>query len=49
MTSPKGEEATSSTPFEGEFRKYFMRMQTIVEDHYQYWKRGGQGGQSNAC
>ena len=44
MSSPKGEEAASSIPFEGEFSKAFMRMQTMVEELYQDQKRGEQGG-----
>ena len=39
MASPKGEEATSSIPYEGEFLKAFMRMQTMVEELYQEWKK----------
>ena len=35
MSSPKGEEATSSMPYEGEFLKAFMIMQTMVEELYQ--------------
>ena len=41
--SPKGEEA-SSIPFEGEFLKDFMRMQTMVEELYQDRNKGEQGG-----
>jgi hypothetical protein len=43
MSSPKGEEAASSIPFEGEFLKAFMRMQTMVEELYQDRKKGEQG------
>ena len=32
MYSPKGEEATSSIPPKGEFLKYFMRTQMMVEE-----------------
>ena len=48
MSSPKGEEATSSIPYEGEFLKYFMRMQTMVEDLYQDQKKGERGVPSHA-
>ena len=48
MASPKGEEATSSIPYEGEFLKAFMRMQTMKEDIYQDRKRGEQGGPYHA-
>ena len=27
--------------------KYFMRMQTMVEEHYRDWKKGKQGGPSH--
>ena len=47
MASHKGEEANSSIPYEGQFLKSFMRMQTIVEDIYQYQKKGEQGGPSH--
>ena len=47
MSSPKGEEATSSIPSKGEFLKDFMRMQTMVEELYQNRKRGEQGGPSH--
>ena len=47
MSSPKGEEAASSIPSKGEFLKAFMRMQTMVEELYQDWKKGEQGGPSN--
>ena len=40
MSSPKGEETTSSIPYEGEFLKAFMRMQTMVEELYQDRKKG---------
>jgi hypothetical protein len=39
MSSPKGEEAASSIPSEGEFLKAFMRMQTMVEELYQDRKK----------
>ena len=48
MASAKGEEATSSIPSEGEFLKAFIRMRTLVEELYQDWKRGEQGGPSHA-
>ena len=48
MSSPKGEEATFSIPYEGEFLKSFMRMQTMVEELYQDRKRGEQGVPSHA-
>ena len=44
MSSPKGEEATSSILSEGEFLKDFMRMQMMVEELYQDHKRGERGG-----
>ena len=47
MDSPKGEDATSSIPSEGEFLKAFMMMQTMVEDIYQDQKKGEQGGPSH--
>ena len=47
MSSLKGEEAASSIPSEGEFLKSFMRMQTMVEELYQYRKKGEQGGPSH--
>jgi hypothetical protein len=47
MSSPKGEEAASSIPSEGEFLKAFMRMQTMVEELYQDRKKGEQGGPSH--
>ena len=34
MSSPKGEETTSSIPSKGEFLKAFMRMQMMVRDLY---------------
>ena len=40
MASPKGEEATFSIPFEEDFLKSFMRMQMMVEELYQYQKKG---------
>ena len=48
ISSPKGEEATSSIPFEGDFLRYFMRMKIMVEEIYQYRKRGEKGGPSHA-
>jgi len=48
MSSPKGEEATSSIPYEGEFLKTFMRMKMMVEELYQDWKKGEWEGQSHA-
>ena len=47
MASPKGEDGTSSIPFEGKFLKDFMRIQTMVEELYQEQKKGKQGGPSN--
>ena len=47
MSSPKGEEAASSIPSEGEFLKSFMRMQTMVQELYQDRKKGEQGGPSH--
>ena len=47
MALPKGEEATSSISYEGEFLKDFMRMQTMVEELYQDRKKGEQGGPSH--
>ena len=44
MASHKGEEANSSIPYEGQFLKAFMRMQTMVDELYQDWKRVEQGG-----
>jgi hypothetical protein len=44
MYSPKGEEAASSIPSEGEFPKSFMRMQTMVEELYQDQNKGEHGG-----
>ena len=38
-SSPKGEGVASSIPSEGEFLKAFMRMQTMVEELYQYRKK----------
>ena len=48
MASLKGEQETSSIPYEGEFLKALMRMQTMKEDIYQDQKRGEQGGPSHA-
>ena len=42
MSSPKGEETTSSIPSEGEFLKAFMRMQAMVEELYQDRKKAEQ-------
>ena len=39
----KGEEVVYSIPFEGDFLKAFMRMQTIIEELYQDRKKGEQG------
>ena len=47
MASPEGEYGASSIPYEGEFIKDFMRMQTMVEDIYQDQKKGEQGGPSH--
>ena len=47
MVSPKGEDGASSIPYEGEFLKDYMRMQTMVEDLYQDQKKGKKGGPSN--
>ena len=47
MASPKGEEATSSIPYEGEFLKYCMRMQTMVEKLYHDRKKGEKGSTSH--
>jgi hypothetical protein len=47
MSSPKGEEAASSIPSEGEFLKAFMRMQMMVEELYKDRKKGEQGGPSH--
>ena len=47
MSSPKGEEAASSIPFEGDFLKTFMRMQMMVEELYQDRKRSETGGPSH--
>ena len=47
MSSPKGEETTSSIPSEGEFLKTFMRMKMMVEELYQDRKKGEQGGPSH--
>ena len=46
MASPKGEDGASSIPSEGEFLKYFPRMQTMVEELYHDRKRGEHGGPS---
>ena len=43
MDSPKGEEASSSIPSEGEFLKSFIGMKKLVHDLYQGQKRGEQG------
>ena len=47
MSSPKGEEATSSMLSKGEFRKAFMRMQTMVEEIYHNHKKGEHEGPSH--
>ena len=47
MSSLKGEEATFYIPSEGDFLKSFMRMLTMVEELYQDWKKGEQGGPSH--
>ena len=47
MDLPKGEDGDSSILYEGNFLKVFMRMKTKVEDLYQDWKRGEQGGPSH--
>ena len=47
MASPKGEDGASSTPYEGEFLKAFMRKQTMVEELYQDWKRDEQSNPSH--
>ena len=43
MSSPKGEETTSSIPSEGEYLKSFMRVKALVEELYQDRKKGEQG------
>ena len=47
MSSPKGEEATSFIPYEGEFLKAFLRMQTMVEEIYHNHKKGEHEGPSH--
>ena len=47
MSSPKEEAAASSISYAEEFLKGFMRMQMMVEELYQDWKKREQGGPSN--
>ena len=43
MDSTKEEDVASSKPFEGEFLKAFMMIQTMVEEFYQDWNKGEKG------